>query len=140
LITSPSSVAAGRAALALAAQPPAQLLEMVGDHDETPKGDAEQDHRDDVSSLELEELERRRARALVPAELLVGEVQKPGRDKGDGPDGHEPQDQGGHHRLGPGPLEVPDERLEALDVGPGSLLESPGNETDRELHRSHHWR
>src|SRR5439155_25014815 len=100
------------------------------------KGDAEQDHGNQVAGLELEELEGGRTGALVPTELLVREVEPPGGDERDQPHGQEPQDQRNHDRFGPCPLEVPDEGLETLDLRPGPLLESSRNQSDCELHRS----
>src|SRR5262245_8024881 len=89
-----STIPARRPALALAPEPPAQLLQRVGDHDEPADRDAEQDHGDEVPELELPELQVAGARALAPVELLVGQVEP---ERGDHPheqDGQEPEGHG----------------------------------------------
>src|SRR5213593_1190061 len=117
-----SPIPTGGAALTLAAKPPSQPLKMVGDHDETPKGEAEQDDRDHVAKLELDPLHRARAGTRAPPELLVGEVQPPGGQQPDQADGQEPQGERGDHRLRPGPFEVSDESLEADNSWLGPFL------------------
>src|SRR6266536_2813640 len=136
-VTSPSPaspVATGWTALALAAKPPSQSLKMVGDHDETPKGDAEQDDRDHVSKLELDPLQRARAGTGAPPKLLVGEVQPPGGQEPYQADGQEPQGERGHHRLRPGPFEVSDESLEPENSWLGPLLHALRYEPGGKLH------
>src|SRR6266550_605443 len=117
---------------------------MVGDHDESPNGDAEQDRGNDVPQLEqpevrqaemqIVEVVRSDTGALVPAELLVGVVQPPRGEERHQPDGQEPQDQREDHGLGPRPLEVPDPRLEPIRVRLRPLLETRWNQPQRKLH------
>src|SRR6266487_6616608 len=76
----PSTIASDRPALALAAELPALLLKIVGDHDEHPEGPAEQDAGDHVAQLEQPEpavVEEAHVAqpGLPPSERLVREVQ-----------------------------------------------------------------
>src|SRR6266567_9320695 len=109
-------------ALALAAELPPLLLQIVGDHDEHAERSAEQDRRDDVADLEQPEpavlaedvMEQAGGTQLggAPPEGLVGEVEPERRDDHDQGDADEPEHERPHNGLRPGPFVVPGELLQ----------------------------
>src|SRR5262245_10330512 len=107
------SVPARGPALALAAELAPPALHEERDEQDDDERRAVQGAGDDVAELEQPE-------AAPPADG-VGLVQPPRRDDRQERDADEPGDEREEHRLGPGPLEVPDERLKPPYQGLGSL-------------------
>src|SRR2546427_2904425 len=100
-----SPVAPGGPARTFASELTTLLLDQQGRHDEDEERRPEQPGGDDVPELQQP--------VAVPVQGVRGEVEPPGGDDPHRYDGQEPQHDGADHRLAPGPLELPEERVPA---------------------------